>query len=131
MTINKVATIEIPVTNIQRSVYWYKEILQLHLLHHDENFGTAMLSLTSKGAPTLYLVEVEEMSPLAFYNQRTGITHSIIDFYTNDLKSYHKYLLDQGVDADPLEVKDGAPGGFGFRDPDGNRLSVCNINHEL
>ena len=130
MHISKVATLEIPVTNLQRSVYWYTEVLQLSLVHHDEDHGTAVLSLMTSGSPTLYLVEVEEMAPISFYNKRTGVTHSMIDFYTKNLHEYHSYLTDQGVKVDALETEAEELGGFGFQDPDGNRLSVCNISHE-
>ena len=130
MHISKIATIEIPVTNLQRSVYWYTEVLQFSLLHHDEDHGTAMLSLMTSGAPTLYLVEIEEITPISFHNKRTGVTHSVIDFYTNNLHDYHSYLTDQGVKVDALKIEAAELGGFGFQDPDGNRLSVCNISHE-
>ncbi|WP_347551897.1 VOC family protein [Pseudalkalibacillus hwajinpoensis] len=128
MHISKIATIEIPVTNLQRSVYWYTETLQLSLIHHDESSGTAMLSLSSKGEPTLYLVEVEEHTPLSFYNEKTKVTHSVIDFYTRNLHDYHAYLSEQGVEVGSLPIEAGKQGGFGFQDPDGNWLSVCNIN---
>ena len=129
--ITKVATVEIPVSNLERSVKWYTDVLKLEL--HFKGEKEAMLLFQTKGAATIYLVETKDEHRLAFLNSNTGITHSVIDFYTSDLKGFYEYLQKQHVEVGSYNVNPEDPngfGGFGFRDPDGNWLSACNIDHD-
>ncbi|GGE34960.1 hypothetical protein GCM10011391_12040 [Pullulanibacillus camelliae] len=62
------------------------------------------------------------------------IHHSVIDFYTSDLKGFYAYLKEYNVEVGSYNVNPDDPagyGGLGFRDLDGNDLSACNINHDL
>lgn len=126
--ITKVATIEIPVSQLERSVEWYTRILPLRVHHKDTT--TAMLSFEKPGAPSIFLVETNEVQPLAFQNTNNGVTHSVIDFYTPDLEQCHQYLKDQGVSVGTINKGPNGMGGFGFTDPDGNALSACNVDHD-
>lgn len=72
-------------------------------------------------------------SPLSFLNTNTGVTHSVLDFYTADLKGFYEYLKDQDVELGTYNADPDDPnslGGFGFKDPDGNSLSACNVDHD-
>ncbi|HET7656966.1 MAG TPA: VOC family protein [Bacillales bacterium] len=129
--ISKIATIEIPVSQLERSIKWYTEILDLNIHHHGEK--NAMLGFKWPGSATLYLVETYEQERLSFLNTNTGVTHSVIDFYTSDLKGLYNYLKEQNVEVGTLNVNPAdptKPGGFGFKDPDGNLLSACNVDHD-
>jgi catechol 2,3-dioxygenase-like lactoylglutathione lyase family enzyme len=123
--ISRISSVEIPVTNLEASVNWYTQILGVHIQHKDEKF--AMLTFDSIGVPGIFLCETQDSSRLFFKNTNNEVLHSIIDFYTSDLKGFHQYLLDQGVQVGELNLHAESDfGGFGFRDPDGNLISACN-----
>jgi RNA polymerase sigma factor (sigma-70 family) len=127
----RIATIEIPVSNIQQSINWYGKKLGIKAVHQDEK--TAMLHLQGGsriGVPTIYLVQTDEKVRLSFKNSNTGIDHSIIDFYIQDLERFHSLLKQEGVKVTELNFFPGSNmGGFGFEDPDGNLLSATNVTH--
>ncbi|PLR78986.1 hypothetical protein CU633_02655 [Bacillus sp. V3-13] len=128
--IPRIATIEIPVSDVKKSIDWYSKILGTKVISQDEH--TAMLRLQGGnrvGVPTLYLVQTDDSSRLSFKNTNTNITHSIIDFYIQDLNRFHTFLSEQGVTVTGINYIPGMPGfgGFGFNDPDGNLLSACNV----
>ncbi|MEK5391634.1 MULTISPECIES: sigma-70 family RNA polymerase sigma factor [Heyndrickxia] len=129
----RIATIEIPVTNIKASIDWYQKVLGTKVAH--ETDYDAMLHLQGGnriGVPTLYLVQTESVRNLSFLNTNTNIIHSVIDFYVPDLERYHTFLKEQGVEVSGINFLPGmeGKGGFGFKDPDGNSLSVCNVTHQ-
>ena len=129
----RIATIEIPVTNIKASIDWYHKVLGTKVAH--ETDYDAMLHLQGGnriGVPTLYLVQTESVRNLSFTNTNTNIIHSVIDFYVPDLERYHIFLKEQGVEVTGINFLPGmvGKGGFGFKDPDGNSLSVCNVTHQ-
>jgi catechol 2,3-dioxygenase-like lactoylglutathione lyase family enzyme len=49
LTIQQIATIEIPVTDIPRAVSWYEQILEMIVLHQSEE--AAMLTFTHGEGP--------------------------------------------------------------------------------
>ncbi|HEX7065925.1 MAG TPA: VOC family protein [Bacillales bacterium] len=126
--ISKIATVEVPVSNLDRSIKWYTEVLDLHLDYKGDQ--DAMLLFYKKGTPSIFLVETEEADTLSFFNSNTGVTHSVIDFYTADLKGFYGYLKEQNVEVGSYNADPNGVGGFGFKDPDGNSLSACNIDHD-
>lgn len=126
----RIATIEIPVSNLKKSIEWYSRNLGTRVVH--ETTTNAMLHLQGSnkiGVPTLFLCQTDDVSnKLAFLN--TNIRHSVIDFYVPDLVRFHKFLSDQGVNVGKLNYNIGEGlGGFGFSDPDENIFSACNIIH--
>ena len=126
--ISHIATIEIPVSNIERSTQFYTEIIGVNVESSGEKF--AMLTFGSKGVPTLFLVETAEQSSLSFKNTDSDVEHSIVDFYSSDLPGFYGWLKEKNVDVGPLNINsENGLGGFGFKDPDGNLLSACNILH--
>lgn len=126
--ISHVATIEIPVSSLERSIEFYTEVLGVSIESRGETF--AMLTFGSKGVPTLFLVETAEQSSLSFKNSASLVEHSVIDFYTADLPGFYEWLKEKKVEVGPLNINDeNGLGGFGFKDPDGNLLSACNILH--
>jgi len=82
--------------------------------------------------PPLYLIQTESVENLSFKNTHTNIVHSVIDFYVPDLKRYHSFLKEQGLEVGTINFLPGmeGKGGFGFKDPDGNLLSACNVTHQ-
>lgn len=125
----RIATIEIPVSNIKQSVAWYSKYLGTKASFTDEK--TAMLQLqggSRVGVPMLYLVQTEDGKRLHFQNTNTGVSHSIIDFYLEDLERFHSFLKKEKIKVTELNYfPNSTRGGFGFEDPDGNLLSACNV----
>jgi len=122
--VTRIATVEIPVTDIERSTTWYAKTLNLAVQHKTSN--EAMLSFNAKGVAGIYLVKTEEPTRLQFVNTATAVKHSVIDFYTYNLEGFHGYLKDNEVEVGELTIQNGF-GGFGFKDPDGNLLGATNI----
>jgi catechol-2,3-dioxygenase len=125
--ISHVATIEIPVTNLEKSIEFYIEILGVELEFKGEK--NAMLSFNRKGVPTIYLVQTEE-TQISFTNTNNGIIHSIIDFYTPKLEEFYHWLKEKNIHVGTLNVNpENGFGGFGFKDSDGNLLGATNVLH--
>ncbi|KGE16776.1 hypothetical protein PWYN_18960 [Paenibacillus wynnii] len=128
----RVATVEIPVTDLDESISWYSKYLGTTILTKTNH--TAMLTCSttnSPGNPTLYLVETSDNERLSFRSSHTGITHSVIDFYVPDLESFHAFLAENGVQVSPLHLFPDTKGlgGFGFSDSSGNSFGATNIVH--
>lgn len=127
--ISHIATIEIPVTNLKKSIAFYLDILNVEIDFEGEK--AAMLIFKKKGVPSIYLVEVEGGASLSFQNTNTNVTHSIIDFYTPSLKECYNWLKKKNIDVGTLHINpDNDFGGFSFKDPDGNLLGMTNVLHE-
>lgn len=124
--VTRISSIEIPVSDLEKAVEWYKTMLGLSVTHQDE--GTAMLSFDAVGVPGLFLVQTDSRDRLTLLNSNTHEEHSVIDFYTCDLEGCHHFLKEHGVRVGPIRVHpEYGVGGFGFEDPDGNRLSACKV----
>lgn len=127
--ITHIATIEIPVSNLKRSVQFYVDIIGVKAEFVGEK--NAMLTFQSKGVPTIFLVETEDIQHPAFRNSNNDIIHSVVDFYTPALTELYEWLKEKDVEVGQLNVNpENGLGGFGFKDPDGNLLSACNILHQ-
>ncbi|OZM56353.1 glyoxalase/bleomycin resistance/dioxygenase family protein [Lottiidibacillus patelloidae] len=126
--VKRIATVEIPVSNLKSSIEWYGNMLGMKCLVELEK--AAMLSFNeSKGVPTVYLVETADTNSVSFTNTNNGVVHSIIDFFTPNLEGFYNFLIDNGVEVGPLNVGPEGLGGFGFQDRDGNWISACNVVH--
>ncbi|WP_078543506.1 VOC family protein [Litchfieldia alkalitelluris] len=124
--VTRISTIEIPVSNVEKSAHWYAKTLNLFIEHQSDQ--DAMLSFNAKGIPSIYLVQTNDDRKISFENTNTNVTHSVVDFYTYNLEGFYQFLKDSGIEVGPLNVN-GEFGGFGFKDPDGNLLSATNIAH--
>lgn len=121
----RIRTIEVPVSDLSRSLQWYGSALGFQAEWQDENH--ALLSLPSDSdAVQLLLVRTDGEARLRFRSSVTGVEHSAFDFEAADLEALHEALSTAGCEVDPLgpPSSDWAPRGFGFSDPDGNRLGA-------
>jgi len=126
--ISHVATIEIPVTNLENSIEFYVDILGVEVEFKGEK--NAMLTFKTKGVPTFYLVQTEEIHGTSFNNSNNQVVHSVIDFYAPKLQEFYVWLKEKHIEIGPLNIHpDTGYGGFGFKDPDGNLLGVTNVLH--
>lgn len=124
--ISHIATVEIPVSNLDRSIEFYCKVLGVNIEYRGKD--SAMLSFNETGAPTIYLVETKEFESLSFKNVKNGVIHSVVDFYTPLLNDFYHWLKEHHVEVGALNInpKNGL-GGFGFKDPDGTVLGATNI----
>jgi len=123
--ISRISSIEIPVSNLDESIKWYTKLLGLVVTYQDET--TAMMTFDLIGVPGIFLCQTKSEERLQFLNTNNDISHSVIDFYTNDLNGFYNFLIEQGVQVRTLNMNTEIGfGGFGFEDPDGNLLSACN-----
>jgi catechol 2,3-dioxygenase-like lactoylglutathione lyase family enzyme len=131
----RIATIEIPVSNLKAAVEWYRQILGLKVLgEFQDTWKEAMLQFPEQpvGVPAIYLVQTDSPERLRFHNTNHGYTQSIIDFYAEDLGAFHRHLKSHSVttNRETVELKQGEISGFGFFDPDGNSLGATNAVFE-
>lgn len=125
----RIATVEIPVSNLKKSVEWYTQVFGLSVWVELNN--AALLHVQGKNAtsaPGIYLVETESPERLSFKNSYTGVEHSVIDFYVPDLERFHVYCCDQKLQVSEINLIQGMgkQGGFGIKDPDGNSIGITN-----
>ncbi|ERI09265.1 VOC family protein [Aneurinibacillus aneurinilyticus] len=109
-----ITSVEVPVSNLDKALSWYTEILQFQVMWRDEQ--SAFIALPGEGT-RLFLVQTNDEKRLEFTNTNTGVVHSVIDFYVENLPAFHAFLKQHGVEVTELQPK---AMGFGFRDPDGN-----------
>ena len=122
MTTIEIASVEIPVSDLERARDWYAEHLGF-----EQEWGDEHHALLANGAgPKVLLVQADPAQRLGFDCPATGLRHAVIDLRTDDLDAMHDRLSGAGVDADPLDqpANDWAPRGFGFTDSEGNRLAA-------
>ena len=127
----RIATIEIPVSNLKSAYAWYQKIFGLEALYEfQDRANEVMLQFHNHpvDGATIYLVQTSSPERLGFFNSNHGYTQSIIDFYVQDLAAFHRHLKSFGVvtNRETLELKPGEISGFGFFDPDGNSLGATN-----
>ncbi|UII57591.1 VOC family protein [Cytobacillus spongiae] len=127
--ISHIATVEVPVRGLEESIVFYEELVGAEVVFKGEK--NAMLSFQKKGVPTIYLVETKTSGGASFLHSENGVEHSIVDFYSPDLKGFYSFLQEKQIEVTTLNVHpDSGFGGFGFRDPSGNLLGVTNVLHE-
>lgn len=118
----KITTIEVPVSDLARSIQWFTDVLGF--VAKWQGADSAMVHLPEGDSPSLYLVRTEAPERLKFQNTSSGVKHSVIDFYTEDLAGLHALLTQKSATVTAL--KPGARG-FGLKDPDGNLFGVTDI----
>ncbi|KKW10580.1 MAG: hypothetical protein UY48_C0034G0010 [Candidatus Gottesmanbacteria bacterium GW2011_GWB1_49_7] len=126
----RINTIEIPVEKLDRATEWYRDVLGIACVWSDISHALldGMISTSEAFAIGIrvLLVETRDVSRLVFSNSKTKVIHSVIDFQTEDIDIFHKYLKSKNVNVDVLGLpgNDWAPRGFGFFDSEGNRLGA-------
>ncbi|MFC4559220.1 VOC family protein [Virgibacillus kekensis] len=108
----RIDTVFLEVTDIEKSIEWYTDVLDLELRWFQKEGGYAAIEI---GETPLTLVRASEVKPA---------THCQFNFFTNDIKAAHERLQENNVDVDEI-VDYGDVLSFEFRDPDGNILGVC------
>ena len=111
----------LPVSDIDRSVAFYRDQVGFHLDHDTTNEFMHVVQLTPNGSGCSIVIgdlpTQREMAPGSIRG---------LQLVVSDAAAARQELLDRGVEASEIMVFDARDGGtfFGFSDPDGNTWSV-------
>jgi catechol 2,3-dioxygenase-like lactoylglutathione lyase family enzyme len=108
----RIDTVFLEVTDMDRSIKWYTEVLGFNLRWYVQETGYAAINI---GETPLTLVKANEVKPA---------TYSPFNFYTPDINKAYEELKRNGVDVEEI-VDYGDVLSFNFKDPDGHILGVC------
>jgi catechol 2,3-dioxygenase-like lactoylglutathione lyase family enzyme len=114
----------LPVSDIVRSVAFYRDQLGFHLDHdtHNEHMHVVQLTPPGSGCSIVF-------GDLPSQNQMEPGSMKGLQLVVSDASAARQALLDRGVEVSDLMVMVPRDGGtfFGFHDPDGNSWSVQEI----
>jgi catechol 2,3-dioxygenase-like lactoylglutathione lyase family enzyme len=111
----------LPVSDIDRSVAFYRDQVGFDLDHHTQNEHMNVVQLTPRGSGCSIvfgdLPSQQSMEPGSLKG---------LQLVVSDAAAARQELLDRGVEASEITVFDERDGGtfFGFGDPDGNTWAV-------
>jgi catechol 2,3-dioxygenase-like lactoylglutathione lyase family enzyme len=114
----------LPVSDIDRSVAFYRDKLGFHLDHDTRNEHMHVVQLTPPGSGcSIVLGDLPAQRQMAPGSMRS------LQLVVADAAAARQELLDRGVEVSEPMVFTQADGGtfFGFEDPDGNTWSVQEI----
>src|SRR5690606_4415938 len=107
----------IPVPDLDRAVRWYSDVLRLVLRR--QTIERAVFEIGE--GPLLVLVKADADSRGHFYLH--GKPEFSVGFSCPDIHAFRAYLVDQGVETEPMQEEDGHYH-FHFYDPSGNKLQA-------
>ena len=114
----------LPVSDISRSIEFYRDQVGFNLDHHTQNEYMNVAQLTPPGSGCSIV-----FGDLPAQNQMAPGSMKGLQLVVPDARAARQELLDRDVDASELSVITEADGGtfFGFLDPDGNSWAVQEI----
>jgi catechol 2,3-dioxygenase-like lactoylglutathione lyase family enzyme len=114
----------LPVSDIDRSVVFYRDQVGFHLDHDTKNEHMHVVQLTPPGSGCSIV-----FGDLPSQNQMVPGSMKALQLVVSDGAAAHRELSDRGVQVSDLMVVTESDGGtfFGFEDPDGNSWSVQEI----
>jgi catechol 2,3-dioxygenase-like lactoylglutathione lyase family enzyme len=111
----------LPVTDIARSVAFYRDQVGFNLDHDTQNEHMHVVQLTPPGSGcSIVIGDLPAQTEMAPGSMRG------LQLVVSDAAAARQQLLDRGVEASEITVFDERDGGtfFGFSDPDGNTWAV-------
>ncbi|MDT2005298.1 VOC family protein [Rhodococcus opacus] len=114
----------VPVSDIDRSVAFYRDKLGFHLDHDTVNEHMHVVQLTPTGSGCSIVI-----GDLPSQTEMTPGSLKGLQLVVADAAAARQELLDRGVEVSEITVFDERDGGtfFGFADPDGNTWAVQQI----
>jgi catechol 2,3-dioxygenase-like lactoylglutathione lyase family enzyme len=111
----------LPVSDIDRSVAFYRDQVGFHLDHDTSNEHMHVVQLTPPGSGCSIVI-----GDLPAQQQMAAGSMRGLQLVVADAAAARQELVDRGVHADEITVFDERDGGtfFGFTDPDGNTWAV-------
>ena len=114
----------LPVSDIDRSVAFYRDQVGFHLDHDTTNEYMHVVQLTPPGSGcSIVLGDLPAQKAMAPGSMKA------LQLVVADAAAARQQLVDRGVEASEISVFDERDGGtfFGFEDPDGNSWAVQQI----
>jgi catechol 2,3-dioxygenase-like lactoylglutathione lyase family enzyme len=114
----------LPVSDIDRSVVFYRDQVGFHLDHDTQNEHMHVVQLTPPGSGCSIV-----FGDLPSQNQMAPGSVKALQLVVSNAAAARQELLDRGVEVSDLMVMAETDGGtfFGFHDPDGNSWAVQEI----
>ncbi|MFD7010112.1 MULTISPECIES: VOC family protein [Rhodococcus] len=114
----------LPVSDIDRSVAFYRDKLGFHLDHDTTNEHMHVVQLTPTGSGCSIVI-----GDLPSHTEMAPGSMRGLQLVVADAAAARQELLDRGVEVSEVTVFDERDGGtfFGFADPDGNTWAVQQI----
>ncbi len=114
----------LPVSDIDRSVAFYRDQVGFHLDHDTTNEHMHVVQLTRPGSGCSIVI-----GDLPSQNQMAPGSMKSLQLVVADAAAARSGLIERGVDVTEVTVFDERDGGtfFGFSDPDGNTWAVQEI----
>ncbi|OUS96421.1 VOC family protein [Rhodococcus sp. NCIMB 12038] len=114
----------LPVSDIDRSVAFYRDKLGFHLDHDTRNEHMHVVQLTPTGSGCSIVI-----GDLPSHTEMAPGSMRGLQLVVADATAARQELLDRGVEVSEITVFDERDGGtfFGFADPDGNTWAVQQI----
>ena len=114
----------IPVSDIDRSVAFYRDQVGFHLDHDTRNEHMHVVQLTPPGSGCSIV-----FGDLPSQNEMAPGSMKALQLVVSDAATARQELADRGVEVGDLMVMAPTDGGafFGFNDPDGNSWAVQEI----
>jgi catechol 2,3-dioxygenase-like lactoylglutathione lyase family enzyme len=114
----------LPVSEIDRSVAFYRDQVGFHLDHDTRNEHMHVVQLTPPGSGCSIV-----FGDLPAQNQMEPGSIKSLQLVVSDAAAARQELVDRGVEVSELMVLADSDGGtfFGFSDPDGNSWAVQEI----
>jgi catechol 2,3-dioxygenase-like lactoylglutathione lyase family enzyme len=111
----------VPVSDIDRSVAFYRDQLGFHLDHDTRNEHMHVVQLTPTGSGCSIVI-----GDLPSQNEMQPGSLKGLQLVVADARAARQELIDRGVAVSDIMVFDERDGGtfFGFNDPDGNSWAV-------
>lgn len=110
-------TVILRVRDIKKARAWYQQKLGFRPTYSDDNEKLVVFDL--HGTTSLTLWQLKEKEKLT-----VSSTYPI--FLAEDIQAAHETLASQRVKTEPVTETNGLRW-FGFYDPDGNRIEVCQV----
>jgi catechol 2,3-dioxygenase-like lactoylglutathione lyase family enzyme len=119
-----IEVVVLPVSDIDRSIAFYRDQVGFHLDHDTQNKHMHVVQLTPPGSGCSIV-----FGDLPPQNQMAPGSMKALQLVVSDAAAARHELLDRGVEVSELSVLTEADGGtfFGFADPDGNSWAVQEI----
>jgi catechol 2,3-dioxygenase-like lactoylglutathione lyase family enzyme len=114
----------LPVSDIDRSVAFYRDKVGFHLDHDTQNEHMHVVQLTPPGSGcSIVFGDLPAQRAMAPGSMKG------LQLVVEDAQAARQELLDRGVEVSDITVLDERDGGtfFGFSDPDGNSWAVQEI----
>ena len=111
----------LPVSDIDRSIAFYRDQVGFHLDHDTQNEHMHVVQLTPPGSGCSIVI-----GDLPSQNEMAPGSMRGLQLVVSDAQAARQELLDRGVEASEIMKFDDRDGGtfFGFADPDGNTWAV-------